>query len=269
MFKIGLKLWSTNKLYIPDAIKFFEQGIYNYIELFAVPGSYDEYVSFWKALDIPCVIHAPHFYQGMCLSRPEAFTKNMQLAAEALKFADTLKASWVVFHSGVEGNIEETARQLRVIADPRVLIENKPRIGIGGEMCNGYSPEEIAYLKTEASVGFCLDIGHAICAANSLRKDRLEFLQKMNSLGPKMYHLTDGDWHSELDQHLHFGQGSYDFDMITKILPTNNFMVSIECIHDYQNSLIDFVPDATFLQAILNAKLSENTNNSSRGVFCE
>lgn len=247
MFKIGLKLWSTNKHYVADAVKLFDQGVYDYIELFAVSGSYDEFIGLWKSLNIPFVVHAAHFYQGMCLSRPEFFTKNMQLATEALKFADDLKAPWVIFHSGVGGEINETARQLQVINDKRLLIENKPKIGLGGESCNGYSPEEMSFLQQEAGVGFCLDIGHAICAANALKVEPINYLREMIALGPKLFHMTDGDKTGYFDQHLHFGEGSYEFNKIFDLLPTS-MDVSIECVHDFTDSLQDFSNDALFLK---------------------
>lgn len=247
MFKIGLKLWSINKEYVLDAVKLFEQGVYDYIELSAIPGSYDDFIGIWKSLNIPFVIHAPHFYQGMCLSRSEAYTNNMKLAAEAFKFADDLNSPWVIFHSGVGGEITETARQLYSINDKRILIENKPRIGIGGEMCNGYSPQEISFLQREAGVGFCLDIGHAICAANALNEDKMNFLREMIALKPTLIHMTDGDNAGIADKHLHFVTGSYDFDALFDLLPSS-MNISIECVHDYKDSLQDFSQDALFVK---------------------
>lgn len=257
MFKIGLKLWSTNRQYIKDAIALYERGLYDYIELFSVPGSYDEYIKDWEALGIPYVIHAPHFYQGMCLSLKEKFHDNMRLAFEALKFADTLKAPWVVFHSGVNGSIYEVARQLKIISDSRVLIENKPYAGLAGEVCNGSTPQDIAYLKAEAGVGFCLDIGHAICAANSFSRNHQEYLKEMLTLKPQMFHMTDGDANGMLDQHLHFGEGSYDFEMIAQLLPTNA-SISIECQHTYQDSLNDFEADSLFVKNMIKNRIKNS-----------
>ena len=52
-----------------------------------------------------------------------------------------------------------------------------------------------------SEAGFCLDFGHAVCAANNFKIEPMEFLIKMNKLSPSMYHLTDGtkvqrDWYS-------------------------------------------------------------------------
>lgn len=250
MLKIGLKLWSTNEKYVKPALALYHEGFCDYIELFAVPGSLKNFLPMWKALEVPYLIHAPHYYGGgMCLSQKDAFEKNMELAAETLKFADALKAPHIIFHSGVGGNIEETARQLSYINDPRILVENKPYRGIKGEICNGVSPKEIGFLMASAKVGFCLDIGHALCAANSLKRPHAEFLSEMSALEPTLFHLTDGYKDGEKDVHLHLGTGSFDFDLIRMLLP-QTAQVSIECYHDSEDHLDDFKDDSKFLRQL-------------------
>ena len=43
MYKFGLKLWSVNENYIDTAKKLYDENIYDYIELYAIPSSFDEY----------------------------------------------------------------------------------------------------------------------------------------------------------------------------------------------------------------------------------
>ena len=48
MYKFGLKLWSVNENYIDTAKKLYDENIYDYIELYAIPSSFDEYAELWK-----------------------------------------------------------------------------------------------------------------------------------------------------------------------------------------------------------------------------
>ena len=69
--KLGLKLWSINTdFYLKEAVKLYEKGIYDYIELYVVPESLDT-LSEWKKLKIPFIIHHSHFAQGFNLAKAE------------------------------------------------------------------------------------------------------------------------------------------------------------------------------------------------------
>ncbi|MEN6384140.1 MAG: GNAT family N-acetyltransferase [Phycisphaerales bacterium] len=248
MHKIGLKLWSINKNYFDEAKRLFEEGFYDYIELYAVPDSL-ELIDFWKKLQVPYVIHGPHFRNGLNFADPQKKDDNIKLAHQAIKFANALNAEYIIFHPGVDGSIEETARQLSKIKDSRILIENKPYLGFGNVICTGNLPEEIEFIMKQCNVGFCLDIGHAICAANSHKIEYISFLKEFIKLEPTMYHLSDGDLHGEFDSHEHFGQGKYNLDELISLLPSSA-MVSIETKKDSEENLTDFVKDANFFRNI-------------------
>ena len=98
MYKFGLKLWSVNENYIDTAKKLYDENIYDYIELYAIPSSFDEYAELWKSLNIPYIIHAPHFMHGIDFSCEEKLNDNIKLAYEALKYADYLNADKIIFH---------------------------------------------------------------------------------------------------------------------------------------------------------------------------
>jgi len=255
MFKIGLKIWSVNQNYVRDAIRLFEQGYCQYIELLAVPDSFEKTIGLWKDLKIPFIIHAPHFNLGLNFANQENFEKNMRLVQETLRFADALNAQFVIFHPGVNGDTQETVRQLKNIKDQRIIIENKPYWGIKNRMlskdylCNGHSPQEIASIMQETGVGFCFDIEHAIVAANALAIDQIEYVKSFLALKPTMFHITDGDWHGVFDQHKHLGQGNFKFDQVLGLYPAD-CMISIESVHDYQDRLNDFEQDVTYLRSI-------------------
>jgi deoxyribonuclease IV len=248
MHKLGLKLWSINKNYIKEAVRLYEDKVYEYIELYVVPDTYKEYIEIWKNLQIPFVIHAPHYEHGMCLSNSEKEYKNKGLAVEAFNYADMLNADIVIFHSGMNGKIEETARQIKLLQDKRITIENKPYYGLNNSgICNGSSPEEIKLVIQETGCSFCLDIGHAICAANAHKQDPIKYLAKFIKLNPQMFHLTDGDYKGIYDTHKHFGQGNFPLKEILQLVPKNSTITN-EAYKDSKDSLEDFCEDVKYLK---------------------
>ena len=235
--------WKISKSFKP----FHINNVYKYIELFAVPDSYNKYISIWKDLKIPYVIHAPHFACGLNLAKKESKIKNFKLIKETLKFADELKAEIIIFHPGTDGDIKETVSQLNFIKDSRIVIENKPYYALVNNLiCNGHSPEEIKFIMENAKVGFCFDIGHAICSANAQRKNVFNFLNDFKKLNPKLYHLTDNDFYGIYDEHRHFGQGNYDLKKIIKLFH-DNCLITVETDKNFQNSLKDYKDDIIFL----------------------
>jgi len=240
--QFGLKLGSIDNNYAEDILSFFEAGYFQYIELFAAPGSYNDTIKYWKQFSIPIIIHAPHSFAGMNISLPEERENNKKKLQETFQFADTLKSETIIFHSGVNGKIEETINQLRPFVDSRCVIENKPMKGLNGEKCLGYTPEEIKYILNELQLDFCLDFGHAICAANSIKKEPFEFIKEFLVLKPRLYHLTDGDYTGEYDSHLHYGKGTFPIKELLKMLP-EGVKVTNEAKHDSDLKLDDFKND--------------------------
>jgi deoxyribonuclease-4 len=145
MKQIGLKLWSINEDYVDEALKLYAEGYFNYIELYVVPHSYQKHISLWRNLrekhQIPFIVHAPHFANGFNLAKKEYFNSNVNMYQEVKRFADSLAVEFIIFHGGVDGDIEETARQLKSLDESRALIENKPYKALpnnmGANICRG------------------------------------------------------------------------------------------------------------------------------------
>lgn len=245
--KLGLKLWSTNAQYIDDAVRLYREKLYDYIELFVEPGTYRTNKTIWAGINIPFIIHAPHYDRGLNLAQRDQSEQNTVLAKEAIAYADLLHADTVIFHPGIEGDTAETARQLRLLRDPRMVVENKPHFGHHGVLCNGSTPEEISFIMERANVGFCLDVGHAICSANVKAVAPLDYLRKFLTLGPKMFHLTDGHYSGAEDRHDHFGRGDYPLKDILLLLP-NARCITVETIKDSPSDLKDFEEDIYFIR---------------------
>ncbi|GHT87684.1 hypothetical protein FACS1894137_15260 [Spirochaetia bacterium] len=219
--QFGLKLGSNDINYTNDVISFYEKGCFQYIELFTIPATFDDTINYWKQFSIPMVIHAPHSMVGMNLSLAGERIGNEKKLRETFQFADILNAEYIIFHSGLNGDIEETVNQLRPFIDLRCLIENKPVKGLHNEKCIGATPDEISYIRGELKAGLCLDFGHAICAANSLKQEPLSFINELVQLHPAMYHLTDGGYASEYDSHLHCGKGNFPLKELLLLVPDN------------------------------------------------
>ncbi len=254
--KLGLKLWSTNTQHINSAIALFKKKVYNFIELFIVPDSY-KFIEIWKELRIPLILHAPHSYAGLNMSMKCQERKNLELIKCVKCYVENLTPKFVIFHPGISGTIQETIRQLINARNAFQelmslgIIENKPKIGLKREPCVGYSFEEISQIIECTKMGFCLDFGHAICAANGMQIDPIKLIDNFLSLKPVMFHLSDGHHDSQIDEHLNFGKGNFDLKtLISKI--DNESLVSIETKKSSSENLDDFESDVQYLRRILN-----------------
>lgn len=248
MYKIGLKLWSINtNYYYDEAIRLYNDGVFDYIELYVVPDSLDT-IKKWETLNIPFIIHCPHFAHGFNLAKNEKKESNFKIYQQVKKFADELNARYIIFHGGIDGKVEETAKQLASFNEPRTLIENKPMVALpnkmGGEYCRGYNLDEIKLIKETAKCGFCLDFGHAICSANAQGKNVYEYCKEFMQFEPRMFHLTDNkDITSPYDTHLHLGTGTLDIDRIKNMLP-EDAIITLETDKNSKENLRDFIGDS-------------------------
>ncbi|MGI5869343.1 MAG: GNAT family N-acetyltransferase [Kiritimatiellia bacterium] len=252
MYRIGLKLWSTNTdHYLSEALRLHGEGVFSYIELYVVPDSLP-LLPQWAGLDIPFVIHCPHFMHGFNLAKREQKASNRAIYEQVRQYADRLKAPYIIFHGGIDGSIEETARQLAAFRESRALIENKPYRALpnrmGGEFCRGVTVEEVSTVMERAGCGFCLDFGHAVCAANSFGRNHRAFIRELLTLSPAMFHLTDlEDAASEFDSHAHLGEGRFDVRIALSLLP-ENALVTLETNKGFKEHLDDFVQDAQWMR---------------------
>ena len=253
---IGLKLWSTNlEYYAKEALRLYEQGYCSYVELYAVPGTFEETAVAWKNLNIPYTLHCPHFAHGFNLGKSKLRDSNRKKFDEVRKFADLLKVDYIIIHGGIDGEAEETAKQLKDFNEPRALIENKPYKAVPviapGKTCVGYSPEQIEMIKSLSGCGFCLDFNHAICAANSFNYNYIDYVKKFMALKPDMFHLSDlPDEKTEYDGHFHLGEGQIDLKSLAQFME-NDSKVSLETAKNSRTSLEDFIKDSEYYSKLM------------------
>jgi len=207
--KFGLKLWSINTDLIDQAVHLIDKKVFDYIELFVIPDS--EINPF--LIDIPYIIHIPHEKFGVNIGDLAVKKYTLQMIIESITWADRLNAKYIILHAG-HGSMQHATDLLRELSDIRLLIENMPKVGLGGEAMIGYSPSQIDELIGDNDMGLCLDFGHAVKAAVSLGVDYKEYVQEFMGFEPKVFHVSDGTLSEERDDHLGIGDGEYDFGFI-------------------------------------------------------
>lgn len=247
--RFGLKLWSVNTdAYLREAVKLYAQKVFDYLEIYFVPGS-ESTAAEWRAIGIPCIVHAPHSRHGVNLAAADREAYNRETFAAVRKFADMLSAPDIIVHGGVLGSITEIVRQLKLVDDTRILIENKPYLPIDHSNVKlaGSTPEEIAKIIAGAGCGFCLDIGHMVASANAHAADWHDYFNAFLALKPKMFHLSDMQANSDIDQHLHFGRGTLPVREVLSRLPPDA-VISIETARDSKDDLNDFEKDVEWLR---------------------
>jgi deoxyribonuclease-4 len=251
-FKIGLKLYASNRECVKWAKNHHDLGLIDYIELYIVPGDFRKYEQIWKCLKIPFIIHAAHSLHGVNLSKRSHAAVNRSAYLDAKRYADLLDSAIIIFHPGLTGDVTETMRQIRQLGDKRIVVENKPFVALDGRRCVGGSFEEIQYIMKNCGVGFCLDITHAIKYAYSLGIDYLEYLHKLMRLKPRLIHVCDGNSDFGLDEHLKLGAGNFDFVRIFKILALNRkpLPITLESFREDSDGLDDFVKEVKYVRSL-------------------
>lgn len=253
--KLGLKLWSSNGGYIKPAMDLYDNGVFDYVELYIVPGTWQSSLHQWKQAKFPFFLHAPHSYGGLNFSLKEFEADNRTFVEEVKSFQTALNPGLVIFHPGIQGSMGETIRQIKVFKKEFsdlfeiAVLENKPKVGLKGEVCVGASPEEMEEILTETGLGFCLDIGHAICYSAWKRIGYEHTLDEFIKLQPKIFHLSDGDMNSSADMHINFGKGNFKLDTIISKIPSDAY-VSIETEKKLKSDLSDFEEDVAYFKNV-------------------
>ena len=215
--KFGIKLWSINTDLIDQAVHLINEKVFDYIELMVLPDC--EIKSF--LIDIPYIIHIPHEKFGVSIGDPAAKKYSLQMINKSIDWADQLNAKHLILHAGY-GSVQHATDLLRGLSGSRFLIENMPKVGLGGEAMIGYSPAQIEELIGDSDMGLCLDFGHAVKAAVSLEVDYKEYVKGFMGLEPRVFHISDGMLSGERDEHLGIGGGEYDIGFLMRCVEKNN-----------------------------------------------
>lgn len=241
---MGLKLWSTNYDLIDEAVHLIDKKVFDYIELLVIPGTpISPFI-----IDVPFIIHIPHQAHGVNIGEMDKKEYNLRKINECLEWADRLEAEYLILHAGY-GSMKYAKELLNNITDSRILIENMPKVGINGESMIGYTSFQIKEL-IDNNMGFCLDFGHAVKAAFSVKMNYKDYIKEFLKLKPEVFHISDGMLSSDRDEHLNIDEGEYDIEyMYRRIIECNKSRVTLETPRHNISSLHE---------DILNAKLLKN-----------
>ena len=239
--------FEKNQNEVDSVLELVRSGVYDFVQFVVAPETYANLykIAKEKFQGIQSVIHAPFFIHGVNLSDPDLLNSNLQKLSDAQKFADDLKSDVIILHPGIgedEIFLDENIRQMKMLNDSRIAVENLPYIPRHGHKTFGSTPQQIEKIMKEVGCNFCFDISHAICAANFLRSDVYNILKEFNNLKPIIYHLSDGDSAATIDYHLHFGLGNYDLSGIFNLLYNSKIVLETRrkagdlknCIKDVQ-----------------------------------
>lgn len=219
MFKFGLKIWSANKQWFSEAFSLFERGIIDFLELYLVPDYFSlSDFEIFQQNNIPITIHAPHTEHDF-----DVFNLNERNLAvwqnQVLKTADFLASRFIIMHSGIGDSKEIFQQESAKIKDPRLLIENMPKIGLRKKVCFGYSLKELRFIKRECGLNICLDLAHAFKSAISEEFNYKPFIHSLIvELEPFYFHISGGRQSSGTDEHLNLFEGDFDIKWLKSIL---------------------------------------------------
>lgn len=219
MFKFGLKIWSINKESFSEAVALFRQGIVDFIEFYLVPDSFElSDFEIFKQNNIPITIHAPHTKHDFDVCNLNE--KNLSVwQNQILKVADFFGSQFIIIHAGVGDSKEIFQQESAKIKDPRLLIENMPKIGLRKKVCFGYSLKELRFIKRECGLNICLDLAHAFKSAISEEFNYKSFIHSLIvELEPFYFHISGGRQSNGTDEHLNLFEGDFDIKWLKSIL---------------------------------------------------
>lgn len=264
MRHFGINLNSIDLISQPDLadhiLKAVRDNVYNFVQLHAryTPEYYDGILRKieQKMTGIKAIVHAPFYipskYNGVNTSDESWLTQNIQALEFSQKCADLLQSEIIILHPGIGDSdkcVDETIRQVRLINDSRITIENLP-YEVFGCFMHGGRFENISRIVNEADCKFCFDFAHAVCAAISLNIDIYDSLGKYKALNPILYHLSDGDISISFDAHLHLGVGNYDIKRFLSEFSNTDAMIVLETFNPPSAEIEPWLKDADYLKKL-------------------
>lgn len=217
--KYGLKLWSTDWVLFPEAVRLFKKRSIDFIELYIVPDSFiSGKFDFLNGLkNIPTIIHAPHTEHDF-----DVFALNdlkiKFFKEQVIKTADFLDSKFIIVHAGIGDSQATFKENIEKIKDKRIIIENMTKVGINNEFCFGYSFEQLKFIK-DCGFKVCFDFSHAIKSAISQMMDYKDFVEKLIvELKPNYFHICNGRINNDEDEHKDLFDGDFNIRWIKKML---------------------------------------------------
>ena len=254
--KLGLKLGVNEHALLDAAQELWASKQFDFLELYIPIDSSATDAKNWQWYDGQIILHAPHAYGGFNFAIPQLEASNLNALRLLDSFRSDLSPDKIIFHPGLEGQQSEAFRQIDLLRQKfpelhaLMLIENKPALGLNGEVCLGASPKEIGAYLAHADCGFCLDIRHAVAYARWADESWRETLACFMQLNPTLWHAADGLISDYKDSHEHIGDGDIPWSEVVKLWSDETY-VTIECKKESSQNLADFVIDCQRLNSLI------------------
>ena len=226
---LGLKIFTTNTISFKRLRELYEKKIIDYVELYIVPGVYDE-ASLSVLKGIPIIFHAPNLRHDFNLrDKNNVFHKSLNTIR---KVSDFFGEKRIIFHPGIEkdaGDITNIIKNIKeIMRDFDLILENVPKEpSINNRKLIAAKFEEFKHVIEETGAKLCLDIGHAVYSSNYYHENPLNYTNRYLELKPYMFHLSDGDFVGLKDIHKSFFEGNFPLKKIIEILP-QDAMITLE-----------------------------------------
>ena len=251
--EFGLKIVGNNKKLLIESMELVEKSIFGYIELLITPDFNLDPDLVDLLSNIRLIIHAPHENYGVDIGKKDNVEFTIRMIKKSLKWLEKLNAHNLIIHCGT-ADLDTARRNLSLFKEYKevIFLENMPAVGINGEYCLGYDVESLRKLNL-FDFGLCLDFGHAIKASLSLGRDYKEVISEFIKLKPKMFHISNGKFDKEIDEHLNIDDGEYDFEFIKNMInKSNQKYITLETPRIKSNSLEEDIKNLHILRNLLN-----------------
>jgi endonuclease IV len=248
-YKIGMKIFSTNKASFSKLRELYDKGMIDYVELSVIIGVYDE-ESLSVLKGVPIVFHSDN--DANIVDGGPEFEESLATLDKMSSFFDEKR---VIFHTGLEkdeNDIKALKAGLMKLKDRYdVILENVFKEPVfGNRRLVAAKFEEFEEIVKETGAKCCLDFGHAICSANFYKEDPFDYIRKHLSLGPCMFHISDGHMSGVVDAHEHLFEGDFPLEKILGFMPEGSLITLETPKEDFEN-LSDALPDIDKLRQLL------------------
>lgn len=214
ILNFGLKLWTNNEVVFAEAAHLCEQGEFQFIELYHNPQAPLNDNQRERLKPYVHAIHAPHthgFHEFILGQEQQQIWRDVQ------ELATAFSCSRIILHPGQSHTFDSFQKNLRLIDDPRVIIENMAGLDLQKKPMFGQLLPDLKRIKEIKEI--CFDIEKAVKAACYQGKEYRKYIQEcLKELQPRYFHLSGGEATSPIDQHTNLWESDIDFRWVKDIL---------------------------------------------------
>jgi len=212
MIRYGLKLWSNNTQWFPEAVARHARREFDFVEVYSNSDVPHDYTSLAALKQMPVEgVHMGHLdHAGF----HEFFLTDAQTEAwqMTVALADFFRAPRIIVHPATTHKSDTFWENLERLQDDRVVIESMPVVSPYGGNPRQFGAA-LADLREVHGRGVpqCLDIEKSIKAAVYYEMPYQEFLETaLTELHPLYFHISGGRAQTPIDEHMDLWDATFD-----------------------------------------------------------